>query len=138
VAGKPEPALHAESVARVRAARPLVIGDRLDTDVLGAVRGGADSLLVLTGVADLRDALLAADGTRPTYVAADLRGLVAPQPAVVMQGEIARCEDATASYDDSRIRVTGEGVAALRAACALSWQCADEGRAVTGWDGLQQ
>jgi ribonucleotide monophosphatase NagD (HAD superfamily) len=38
VAGKPDPALHRESVERVDARRPLVVGDRLDTDVLGAVR----------------------------------------------------------------------------------------------------
>ncbi len=50
VAGKPEPPLHAESVRRTGARRPLVVGDRLDTDIEGAVRGHADSLLVLTGV----------------------------------------------------------------------------------------
>ena len=40
VVGKPEPELHRESVERVGAQQPLVVGDRLDTDVLGAVRGG--------------------------------------------------------------------------------------------------
>ena len=38
VAGKPEPPLHAEAVARTGAQRPLVVGDRLDTDIEGAVR----------------------------------------------------------------------------------------------------
>ena len=41
VVGKPEPELHRTSVERVGAQRPLVVGDRLDTDVLGAVRAGA-------------------------------------------------------------------------------------------------
>src|SRR5215472_1873183 len=50
VAGKPEPPLHAEAVARSGAHHPLVVGDRLDTDIESAVRSGADSLLVLTGV----------------------------------------------------------------------------------------
>ena len=50
VAGKPEPPLHAEAVARTGARHPLVVGDRLDTDIEGAVRAGAPSLLVLTGV----------------------------------------------------------------------------------------
>ena len=50
MAGKPEPPLHAESVQRVGAKRPLVVGDRLDTDIEGAVRRRTDSLLVLTGV----------------------------------------------------------------------------------------
>ena len=50
VAGKPEPPLHHESVLRTKARHPLVVGDRLDTDIEGAQRVGADSLLVLTGV----------------------------------------------------------------------------------------
>jgi ribonucleotide monophosphatase NagD (HAD superfamily) len=70
VAGKPFPALHAQAVARTGARRPLVVGDRLDTDVLGAVQAGADSLLVLTGVVDLPALLAAPVGSRPTYVAA--------------------------------------------------------------------
>jgi len=52
VAGKPEPPLHQESVLRTGAKHPLVVGDRLDTDIEGAHRVGADSLLVLTGVTD--------------------------------------------------------------------------------------
>jgi hypothetical protein len=44
VVGKPALDLHVASVERVGARRPLVVGDRLDTDVLGAVRAGADSL----------------------------------------------------------------------------------------------
>jgi glycerol-1-phosphatase len=82
VAGKPETPLHAEAVARTRARRPLVVGDRLDTDIEGAVRGGADSMLVLTGVTSPRDAVLAPAGRRPTYLAAGLGGLLERQPAV--------------------------------------------------------
>ena len=50
VAGKPEPPLHRESVLRTGARHPLVVGDRLDTDIEGAHRVGTDSMLVLTGV----------------------------------------------------------------------------------------
>ena len=59
VAGKPETPLHAEAVDRTGAKRPLVVGDRLDTDIEGAVRAGADSLLVLTGVSSPADVVLA-------------------------------------------------------------------------------
>lgn len=86
VAGKPEPPLHAEAISRTGARRPLVVGDRLDTDIEGAVRGGADSLLVLTGVTSPMDAVLASPGERPTYVAADLGGLLEPQPVVGPRG----------------------------------------------------
>jgi glycerol 3-phosphatase-2 len=82
VAGKPEPPLHAEAVARTGATRPLVVGDRLDTDIEGAARGGADSLLVLTGVSTALDVVLAPPLQRPTYIAADLGGLLEPQPVV--------------------------------------------------------
>jgi len=82
VAGKPEPPLHAESVERVGAKRPLVVGDRLDTDIEGAVRGGADSLLVLTGVSRPADVLLAGPRRRPSYLAADLSGLNSSHPQI--------------------------------------------------------
>ena len=82
VAGKPEPPLHAESVQRVGAKRPLVVGDRLDTDIEGAVRGGADSLLVLTGVSKPADVLLAGPQRRPSYLAADLSGLNSSHPEI--------------------------------------------------------
>jgi HAD superfamily hydrolase (TIGR01450 family) len=86
VAGKPEPPLHAEAVARSGARRPLVVGDRLDTDIEGAVRAGADSLLVLTGVTRAVDAVLAPRHQRPAYLAHDLAGLLAPHPGVTSAG----------------------------------------------------
>ena len=65
VAGKPEPPMHAESVQRTGARRPLVVGDRLDTDIEGACRVGADSLLVLTGVSKPADVLPGATWSAP-------------------------------------------------------------------------
>lgn len=128
VAGKPDPALHLESVERVGAQRPLVVGDRLDTDVLGAVRGGADSLLVLTGVVTRESLLRAPVGSRPTYVASDLRGLAVPHPDVRLEGRSARCGDSTATYADAVVRVDGgTHDDALRAEVALTWSCADAG-----------
>ncbi len=133
VVGKPEPELHQESVRRVHASRPLVIGDRLDTDILGAVRGGADSLLVLTGVTG-RDELLAAPrGSRPTYVSADLRGLLREQPPVVTVPGGVACAGISARWragEMSLVSDDGNSVdeasdAALRAASALAWATAD-------------
>lgn len=125
VVGKPEPALHQESVDRVGAARPLVVGDRLDTDVLGAVRAGSDSLLVLTGVTDPAALLAAPAGMRPTYLASDLRGLLVGHEAPRLVGGTAVCGAATASYDGTRVVTSGGGDDALRAACALKWHRAD-------------
>jgi glycerol 3-phosphatase-2 len=82
VAGKPEPPLMRESVERGAAERPLVVGDRLDTDIEGAHRSGLPSLLVLTGVTDWQDLVAAPQEHRPTHVGADLRSLLEPIPAV--------------------------------------------------------
>ena len=82
VAGKPEPPLMRESVERGAAERPLVVGDRLDTDIEGAHRTGLPSLLVLTGVTDWHDLVAAPQEHRPTHVGADLRALLEPIPPV--------------------------------------------------------
>jgi HAD superfamily hydrolase (TIGR01457 family) len=79
VAGKPEPALHRETMIRTNAQRPLIVGDRLDTDIEGANRAGVDSLLVLTGVTRLEDLKSAPKEQQPTYLARDLRGLLDPK-----------------------------------------------------------
>ena len=96
VAGKPEPPLHAEAVRRTGARHPLVAGDRLDTDIEGAVRVGADSLLVLTGVTQPADVVLAPPHRRPVYIAADLTGLLEPHPEVTAFGGDFSCGGWTA------------------------------------------
>jgi glycerol 3-phosphatase-2 len=86
VVGKPEPTLF-EQIARARGAnRPLVVGDRIDTDIEGARRAGMDSLLVLTGVSQEADLANAPDGQHPTYVAANLTGLFASPEDVRFRG----------------------------------------------------
>lgn len=76
VAGKPNRPLLDEAVRRAGASRPLVVGDRLDTDIEAAVLADMPSLLVLTGVSTAADLLAAPAARRPTHVAFDLRGLV--------------------------------------------------------------
>ncbi len=125
VAGKPEPPLHHEAVRRTGARRALVVGDRLDTDIEGAQRVDADSLLVLTGVATAAELVGAAPHQRPTFLAADLdAGLLHPHPAVTETGTRRwSCGGWTASLDDGALRLTGSGerVDALRALCVAAW-----------------
>jgi HAD superfamily hydrolase (TIGR01450 family) len=125
VAGKPEPPLHAEAVARTGARRPLVVGDRLDTDIEGAVRAGAPSLLVFTGVSRPEDAVLAVAEQRPTYLAADLAGLLAPHPPVTAEHGGFRCGGWTARLPDGdaplAMQGSGDAMDGLRALCAAAW-----------------
>jgi HAD superfamily hydrolase (TIGR01450 family) len=75
VAGKPAPTLLKNAASRGEFRQPLVIGDRLDTDIEGANAAGLPSLMVLTGVSTARDAVYAEPAQRPTYIARDLRSL---------------------------------------------------------------
>jgi HAD superfamily hydrolase (TIGR01450 family) len=118
IAGKPELPLHRESVLRTGARNPLVVGDRLDTDILAASRVGADSMLVLTGVTTPEQVILAPPGQRPTYIAEDLTGLVEPQPE--MRPETGGW---AARWAGDRLELDGEGsrIDAIRALCAAAW-----------------
>jgi ribonucleotide monophosphatase NagD (HAD superfamily) len=80
VVGKPFAPLFEAAARRAGAERPLVIGDRIDTDIAGAGALGWDSLLVLTGVATRAEADTSA--VRATYVADDLRALVGVEDQV--------------------------------------------------------
>ncbi|MFE9170225.1 HAD hydrolase-like protein [Streptomyces kebangsaanensis] len=128
VAGKPLPPMHRETVLRTGAERPLVVGDRLDTDIEGAFNGGVDSLLVLTGVTDGARLLAAPPQHRPTYVDADLRGLLTGQPGITREGDGFRCGGWTATPGADRLELTGDGEAldGLRALCAAAWTAGGE------------
>ncbi|HEX2819746.1 MAG TPA: HAD-IIA family hydrolase [Streptosporangiaceae bacterium] len=123
VAGKPEPPLHRESVLRTGAKHPLVVGDRLDTDIEGAHRVGADSLLVLTGVTRPAEAVLAPPSQRPTYLAEDLAGLLEPHPEVKSVDGKFSCGGWTASRTQDQLELSGDGerIDGLRALCAAAW-----------------
>jgi glycerol-1-phosphatase len=128
VAGKPEPPLHRESVIRTGAKRPLVIGDRLDTDIEAAFNAGADSLLVLTGVDNPRTAVLAPRHRRPTYIAENLTALLHPYPEVRTDAQTAICGDWTAKADgEGALTLEGDGVPVdgLRALAAAAWAASD-------------
>jgi HAD superfamily hydrolase (TIGR01450 family) len=124
VAGKPEPPLHSETVIRTGAKRPLVVGDRLDTDIAGAQNAGVDSLLVLTGVTSPAGAILAPPGQRPTYLAENLTGLLEPHPEIAAASDgTFGCGGWTASRQGDRLDLTGSGerIDGLRALCAAAW-----------------
>jgi HAD superfamily hydrolase (TIGR01450 family) len=131
VAGKPEPAVYAEAVDRFGAKHPLVVGDRLETDILGARRACLPSLLVLTGVTDATTLLTADEPQRPTYLGADLTALRADPAELRLSdggaGWRVRTDGAALRLDRVEDALDGPGggqsdpIAALRALCAAHW-----------------
>ena len=79
--GKPEPGIYRRASALVGATNPLAVGDRLETDIMGAVAAGIPAMHVLTGVHQARDVIRAPRGQRPSYLAIDMRGLLESHPA---------------------------------------------------------
>ncbi|MEX0992025.1 MAG: HAD-IIA family hydrolase [Actinomycetota bacterium] len=73
IIGKPHSPLFETALERAGGGRPLVVGDRLDTDIAGAEDLGWDSLLVFSGITAPED--LSASSVRPTFVGADIRAL---------------------------------------------------------------
>lgn len=128
VAGKPELPMHREGVLRTGAMRPLVVGDRLDTDIEGARRGGVDSLLVLTGVTHSVELIQAPPQRRPTFVAPDLSGLLEQHPDVVVHNRAVTCREWTVHANESGFSVAPpvdemdrRPIDGLRAACVAAW-----------------
>jgi ribonucleotide monophosphatase NagD (HAD superfamily) len=78
LAGKPRRPLLDETLRRLGASHPIFVGDRLDTDIEGAHVVGIDSLFVLSGSHGSDDLLAAPPDQRPTYLAADIAGLLQP------------------------------------------------------------
>lgn len=148
-AGKPGPGIFQQAAARARSERPVVVGDRLDTDIAGAVAAGMRSLHVLTGVDDARAVLRAPAEMRPDYVATDLRGLLQRQPRPdldtsgwwVCRGAASRVtQDGRSALvlaaDDAEREVGGPGTSTAvgideyRALCCAAWAAADAGTTI--------
>ena len=72
VIGKPEPIIYQQALALLgtNAENTIAIGDRLDTDILGAVRTGMRSLMVLTGASTVAD--IESIDYAPTWIMPDL------------------------------------------------------------------
>ncbi|RSD11429.1 HAD-IIA family hydrolase [Amycolatopsis eburnea] len=120
VAGKPQPLLFETAARSAGAEKPLVVGDRLDTDIAGAVAAGIDSLVVLSGVATPEQLIRAIPAERGTYLAEDLTALtespedlkIGPRPGWSVTVEN---QTLTATGD-------GDGLDLLRALCHVAWE----------------
>lgn len=123
VAGKPERTMFDFAAASLGAKRALVVGDRLDTDILGGNNAGMATAVVLTGIDNLQTILAARAAERPDYLLADLGGLHEPYPEIFRKRESARCGAASVALSGDRLEISGgpEDLDSWRAACALWW-----------------
>lgn len=146
-AGKPSVGIFTQAAQRLGARRPLVIGDRLDTDLHGARAAGMAGLLVLTGITSATDLLRASPAARPSYLAGDLRGLHLAHPGPHHENGWWQCGTAGARLrHEGHLELAGPkrgttslsengqhevvNLDELRALCAAAWQGHDEGMAL--------
>ena len=138
VAGKPESPIFSEAARRFDAHNPLFVGDRLDTDIVGANRVGMSSALVLTGIDGPRQVMAADPHSRPDYIVDDLTGLHEPYPKVVdtihkRSGDrVVTVRGAVVRQSEHRITLERAGdsrIDLLRAGAVAVW---GSGRAIYG------
>lgn len=70
-AGKPGAEMFRVAAERLNSDSPLVVGDRLNTDIAGGIAAGYDTLCTVTGVSGHRELL--STPHRPTFIAANMR-----------------------------------------------------------------
>ncbi len=139
VAGKPEIPIFEEAARRFGATSALFIGDRLDTDILGANRAKIPSALVLTGIDRAKQVIAATPPMRPTYILDDLRQLHEPYPETITEtgddgATLTTVGTSVISMKANVVRVVHPGarrIDMLRAATAAIWA---SGLAIYGLD----
>ncbi len=132
VAGKPEPTLLTDALARGKFRTPIVVGDRLDTDIAGANAAGLPSLMVLCGVSTAAETVRAPVGQRPNYIAEDLRALYAPADSLRVGPHPAWYVDVgpTAVSVQATGRDPGDPLSVVRATASAVWNARRDGQRV--------
>lgn len=127
VAGKPERPLLDATIRRKGGRRPLMVGDRLDTDILGGRNAGVSTLLVLTGVSGLPELAAAAAAERPDYICPTLSEAFEPQGVPVHSDRGWSLGGWHARVRDGELVLTGTGTTAdwWRSAAAACWEHLD-------------
>jgi glycerol-1-phosphatase len=133
VAGKPHPTLMNDALARGTFSTPLVVGDRLDTDIAGAKAADLPSLMVLTGVSTAEDMIRAAASERPDYLGSDLRSLYASADILRVGAHPAWRIDVEASAVTVHAtgRDLGDPLSVVRATASAVWNASLDGRPFT-------
>lgn len=127
VAGKPEPAIFETAVRELGALKPLFVGDRIDTDIIGANNAGIDSVLVMTGVSTRKEVLGIKLEGRPKFIIEDLGELTKSYQLPIRTKLGYKCGKSEVELLGNKVRVTAgnpKSIEALRAACAVIYESA--------------
>jgi HAD superfamily hydrolase (TIGR01450 family) len=125
VAGKPERAIFETALTNLGSSSAVYIGDRLDTDVLGANRAGIGSALVMTGVTTRKELLAAKADSRPIFILGTLKELLVSyqQPTKTKRGY--KLGNAEVELLGQKILVSfgdPKSLDALKCACLTIWE----------------
>lgn len=107
IVGKPYQPLMEAAVRRSGARRPVFVGDRIDTDIMGAHTIGIDSFMVFTGSNGVADLLTAPVHGRPDAIGWDVSSLLQPRRTASVEGAVARCGRATVTAVASHATIAG-------------------------------
>ena len=126
VAGKPERAIFETAMREFGAESAIYVGDRLDTDVVGANKAGIGSALVMTGVTTRKELLGARPDSRPAFILGTLKDLLSPYRAPTKTKRGFKLGDAEVEILGEKVVVSfgdPKSLDALKAACLSIWEC---------------
>jgi glycerol 3-phosphatase-2 len=124
IAGKPFRPIFEQALLQLGIKNPLMVGDRLDTDIRGANNSGLDSAVVMTGIVTRKELLAAGKEDRPKFILQDLSGLFDAyhDPKSTKRG--AKSGDSTVELLGDRVVIVSgnpQSLDTLRAACHVIW-----------------
>lgn len=93
IIGKPHRPLMTEALRRANAQHPVFVGDRIDTDIMGAHTVGIDSFMVFTGAHGVLDLCRAPEHGRPTAIGWSVEDLLEPTRRATRVSDGATCGD---------------------------------------------
>jgi glycerol 3-phosphatase-2 len=124
IAGKPFRPIFDQALLQLGIKNPLMVGDRLDTDIRGANNSGLDSAVVMTGIVTRKELLAAGKEDRPKFILQDLSGLFDAyrDPKSTKRG--AKSGDSTVELLGDRVVIVSgnpQSLDTLKAACHVIW-----------------
>lgn len=123
-AGKPARRIFDTAKKNLGMNKPLFIGDRLDTDILGANNAGIDSALVFTGVTSGKETISASKESRPTFLLESVSEILQRHKPAKKTKYGYKVGSAQVELLGNKVRLINEGtrIEVLRAACSVVWE----------------